>query len=265
MSFYDTHIHSKLSFDCQEEPENYVSDKIQRLTFTDHLDLENTIFNKRDDIPDFDTLFSWKKSFKEEYDIDLLMGIEVGYVPGQKERLNEILSSCNFDLILLSCHQNDDYDYMDEDIPDTPEESMSRYVDQLLEAVTMMPDCQIFTHFDYGFRRYDLDKNELEPYKEKLTRVFKKAIENELAFELNSKSIAKFHNTELYEWAIPTYQELGGTLFSLGSDAHRAEDHFLAFEQLVELLEKYEVDKVVQYENQELSFIKLEDVKEFLS
>ena len=264
MLFYDTHMHSKLSFDSKAEPTSYVKDKIERLTFTDHLDLDHTINDMRDEIPDFDTLFSWKADFKEKYQIDLLAGIEVGYVPGQKERLDEILNSHDFDIKLLSCHQNDVYDYMD-DLPDEkPEDMMTKYVDQLLKAVTMMPDTQILTHFDYGFRVHDVSLDELEPYKAKLTQVFEKAVENDLALELNSKSIVKHHNTDSYEWAIQTYQSLGGTLFSLGSDAHQADDHFLAFDQLIELLEKFDIEKVVQYKNQELSFVTLDEVKAFI-
>lgn len=261
MTFYDTHMHSHLSFDAEENPRAYFDSSTKRITFTDHLDLENTVFNKRDDIPDFETLIHWQQEFKEKDGIDLLLGVEVGYVPGQEARLNEILSSYPFDLKLLSCHQNDRYDYMDKDTGDAPEVMMANYVKQLYEAVSTMTDCQIMTHFDYGFRVHQVSVTDLKPYEEQLIQIFEKCIENNFAFELNGKSIAKYNTLDLYEWAVPLYIELGGTLFSLGSDAHNAAEHYLAFDQMVGLLEKHGVTEVAQYKEQELYLVSLEEVK----
>lgn len=258
-------MHSYLSFDSEEDPASYLSEKIEVLTFTEHLDLDNTIFDKRDDIPDFDEIVKWQSEFEKEHDIDLLLGVEVGYVPGQEERLRAIFSSYDFDVKLLSCHQNDRYDYMDEVTEDTPDEMMQNYVEQLYEAVSTMTDCQIMTHFDYGFRVHDVTPEVFEEYKESLKRVFRKAIENDLAFELNGKSIVKYGTLELYKWAVPAYIELGGELFSLGSDAHHAGEHFIGFEQMIKLLEAHGVSDVALYKNQNRYMVALKDVKQFLA
>lgn len=264
MTFYDTHMHSFLSFDSEANPEDYISKKTEILTFTEHLDLENTIFDKRDDIPDFDTIIEWQTAFKKENNIELLLGVEMGYVPGQEERLREILSKYPFDLILLSCHQNDRYDYMDEITGDTPEEMMEQYVDQLYHAVTTMTESQIFTHFDYGFRVHNVTKETFAPYKEPLKRVFEKVIEKGYAFELNGKSIHKYGTLDLYKWAVPVFIEMGGTIFSLGSDAHTSDEHFIAFNEMIELLEEHGIQEVAQYKNKERYMVSLEDVKNFL-
>lgn len=265
MTFYDTHMHSFLSFDSKAEPTSYISEKTEVLTFTEHLDLENTIFDKRDDIPDFAEIVKWQRKFQKEHDIELLLGVEVGYVPGQEEQLKDILSAYAFDVKLLSCHQNDQYDYMDEKTDDTPGEMMDKYVKQLFEAVSTMTECQIMTHFDYGFRVHNVSSRTFEAYKEPLKRVFEKAIENNFAFELNGKSIEKYDTLELYEWAVPTFLELGGHIFSLGSDAHDASEHFLAFDTMISLLEKHGVTEVAQYKKQEREMVSLKDVKRFLS
>lgn len=264
MKFYDTHMHSYLSFDSEEDPTSYLSENTEVLTFTEHLDLDNTIFDKRDDIPDFDEIVKWQSTFQKEHNIDLLLGVEVGYVPGQEERLHKILSSYDFDVKLLSCHQNDRYDYMDEVTEDTAEEMMSQYVKQLYQAVNTMTDCQIMTHFDYGFRVHKVTAEVFEPYKEPLKEVFKKAIENDFAFELNGKSIVKYGTMELYKWAIPTYLELGGTIFSLGSDAHNANEHFIGFQDMIVLLEQHAVTEVALFKKQERYMVPLKNVKSFL-
>jgi len=81
-----------------------------------------------------------------------------------------------------------------------------------------------------------------------------------MAFELNSKSIFNYHNYHLYDWAIPLYQSLGGEVFSLGSDAHKAEDHKLKFEQSINLLKKHNVKEVALFKNQNLERIDLDEI-----
>ncbi len=265
MNFYDTHMHSSLSFDCRETVENYVKQSKGCLAFTDHLELNNPINDFQDDIPDFDQLFEWKESLKNDHQIELMAGVEIGYFKERQKDIEAILEQYDFDLILLSCHHNGEYDYMDEPWRDCRENMVMNYVDDLLETVEEFPKGHILAHFDYGFRVHNMSTDLIEPYKDKLRQVFKLMVENELAFELNSKSIFKYKNRDLYEWAIPEYQKLGGSLFSLGSDAHQASDMFLDFKQLIILLERFKVNEIVQVKNKELELMPLEKVKADLS
>lgn len=259
MKFYDTHMHSHLSFDCFEDPEAYISEKTEFITFTEHLDLDNTANKRQDDIPNFDELLKWQKQFKEKFNVDLLLGVEIGFVPSHQERLEKIISTYDFDLKLLSVHQNEDYDYMDS-VDVQPEIMINKYLDQLLLALNLMKDCHIMTHFDYGFRIHQLMADQLAPYEDKLMAIFQKCADNGLAFELNSKSLYNYDNKDLYEWAIPRYQSVGGTLFSLGSDAHRVDEHFMRFDESIELLEKFGVSQVAQFNRGKLYFQDLEEL-----
>lgn len=265
MNFYDQHCHTHLSFDSEESIDNYLALGLEKLTFTEHLDLDNPVSGGDDDIPDFEQAVLWQQEMKEKNDVDLLLGVEVGYVPGQEDRLNEILSSYDFDIKLLSCHHNRIYDYMDTKETnakvESSEQMMDQYVDQLLEAVTHMTDVQIMTHFDYGFRVHDASLETIqERYTEKITEIFQQIIKHEIAFELNSKSIVKYKNLDLYKWAIPLYLSLGGKLFTLGSDAHLASDYMLAFNDLRKLLQQYGVDEVALYEKEQAKMVKLSEL-----
>jgi len=260
MKFYDQHMHSHLSFDSFEDPYNYISEDTENLVFTEHLDLENNANDGKDDIPDFDQLFKWKKEMAEETGVELLPAVEIGYVPHQKDRLVDLVNQYDFDIKLLSCHQNQDYDYMDE-VDEKTETMVNRYLNQLIEALKDMPDSQIMAHFDYGFRIHDISAADLGPYEDKLLKIFELCIENNMAFELNSKSLFRYGKYDLYEWAIPKYQELGGKLFSLGSDAHSAEEHKMNFTEATDLLKRFNVDQVVVYKNQSPHYIPLEEIK----
>lgn len=150
---------------------------------------------------------------------------------------------------------------MDTKADATPEEMIKSYLTQLNEALDHFSDAQIFCHFDYGFRIFDLSPKDFKHYEEQLIPLLKKVIKYGLAFELNSKSIFGYENRAMYEWIIPIYQELGGRLFSLGSDAHEAESHYLNFGELINLLDKFEVQSVAQFYKQELTNYPLSELK----
>ena len=88
-----------------------------------------------------------------------------------------------------------------------------------------------------------------------LIEIFKAAIEANLAVELNAKSFVKYNNQHLYEYAIPLYISLGGKLFTLGSDAHVAEDYELGFEEMGALLKKHGVTQLATFKKQEMTLV----------
>lgn len=265
MRFYDQHCHTQLSFDSEASPWDYAQLGLEVLTFTEHLDLDNPVSKGQDDIPNFDQTMTWQKTFNEDYGSQLLLGVEVGYAPGQTQRLQEILTAYDFDIQLLSCHHNLRYDYMDtaehSEHLDEPIEMMDQYVTQLLEAVQELPDVQILAHFDYGFRVHDVSTDWIiERYHQPLTEVFKRCIRQGIAFELNSKSIYKYDKLALYRWAIPLYRKLGGHLFSLGSDAHEVADYQMAFDQLKALLLEFDIQEVALFEAKKARLVSLDSL-----
>jgi histidinol-phosphatase (PHP family) len=260
MEFYDTHAHSLLSFDSEENPKNYLSKSTNVVALTEHLEMDYTYVEEDTLIPDFDQMFEWKQAWKKEEKC-LLMGVEIGYSHGNADRLKQAIKPYSLDLKLLSIHHNNDYDYMDARAKATPEEMLESFLTQSTEALEHFPDAQIFCHFDYGFRIYEMSEEQFEPYKERFIPIFKKMIKQGLAFELNSKSIFKYNNRALYEWAIPVYQNLGGNLFSIGSDAHQAEDQYMRFGELINLLDAFDIKTVAQFYKQKLSHYPIEELK----
>lgn len=262
MKFYDTHAHSFLSFDSEEDPRNYLSDKVSVVALTEHLEMDYAYVEGDELVPDFKQIVEWQKEWQEEgAGNELLLGVEIGYSPGNAQRLKRAIAPFDMDLKLLSAHHNNIYDYMDTRVDVSPEAMLDNYLNQLEEALDHFSDAQIFCHFDYGFRIFEMNEQQFEPYKNRLLPIFEKVIKYGLAFELNSKSIFGYEKRALYEWAIPAYQELGGTLFSIGSDAHKAEDYQKNFGQLIELLEKFDVEHVAQFHQQELSLYPLKELK----
>lgn len=260
MDFYDTHAHSLLSFDSEEEPNNYLTDLTQTVALTEHLEFDYKYVEGGQLIPQFEQIIDWQNVWKKEGN-QLLMGVEIGYSKGNANRLKQAIEPFEMDLLLLSSHHNNEYDFMDTKVAATPEEMMGSYLSQLEEAVDYFPDAQIFCHFDYGFRIFDLSPNEFNNYEEQLVAILQKVIQHNLAFELNSKSIFDYENRAMYEWLIPIYQSLGGTLFSIGSDAHKATDHYKKFGELIHILDQFGVKSVAQFHKQQLSNYPLTELK----
>lgn len=260
MNFYDTHAHSFLSFDSEEDPRNYLSKKTKVVALTEHLEFDYVYVEGGQSIPVFDQMLEWQKAWKEEGN-QLLMGVEIGYSKGNQQELKRAIAPYPMDIKLLSSHHNNEYDFMDTNADATPEEMLKSYLTQLSEALDHFSDAQIFCHFDYGFRIFDMAPKDFKKYEEHLVPILEKVIKHGLAFELNSKSIFEYENLAMYDWLIPIYQALGGTLFSIGSDAHEAGKHYLKFGELIPLLEKYNIQSVAQFYNQELTNYPLSELK----
>ena len=158
-----------------------------------------------------------------------------------------------YDLKLVSIHQNGRFDYMDDQVLTMDKFKVATmYFDQMLQVLKSFPDGHILTHFEYGLRRFDFSAQELEEHFEAtLRQIFELVIQRELAFEVNAKSFGRYQNAPLYEYAIPLYQSLGGKLFTLGSDAHVAQDYRLLFPEMSQLLRKFDVNQLVVFQGNE--------------
>ena len=77
---------------------------------------------------------------------------------------------------------------------------------------------------------------ELKNFEPQLRALFQKMIEYNLAFELNCKSMYLYNHEDIYIYALSLVKELGGTKYSVGSDAHTLEHFRLNFDQIKQIL-----------------------------
>ena len=110
-----------------------------------------------------------------------------------------------------------------------------------LEYAVGRVDADVLAHFDYGFRLSDVTVDELKAYENQLKRIFKKMIANDLAFELNSKSMYLYHHEGLYRYVLALVKDLGCRKYSIGSDGHKLEHFRLNFDKIQELLREFEI------------------------
>lgn len=258
MHYYDQHMHTHFSPDSSEKFERYLDQSDKTIITTEHLDFFSPHQKKDDVVPDFDDYSKEIEQLNEQYGNRILKGIEVGFTYPDRDKIQAYLKGKDYDLILLSIHHNGKHNFMmigNDDIPLT--ENLDEYYTLMLQGIQGFPNANVLAHFDYGLRGYEVTVDELKMAEDKLIEVFKAAVQNDLAFELNTSSMYKHGNAHLYEYAIDLYRSVGGTLFTVGSDAHRAEDYESHFSEAFDMLKRHGVEELVIFRQQEPTSVKV--------
>ena len=184
---------------------------------TEHYDLSNP-YTKQDDVPEYEAYSREIESLNRKYGNRIKRGIEIGYYQPRERDILDFLDGKDYDLKLLSVHHNGVNDYLDDEVADMDKASIiQEYLDKLEYAIGRV-DADVLAHFDYGFRLFDVTVDELKAYEEQLKRIFQKMIANDLAFELNAKSMYLYHHEDLYRYALGLVKNLGCRKYSIGSD-----------------------------------------------
>lgn len=182
----------------------------------------------------------------------ILIGIEMGFLPGRIEETRELMRRGRFDCIILSLHAYEGID------PVTEPENMytgrlsdtySKVIGAMARMAEIFPEADIIGHYDF-FSRYALQDDPKMLYShapEAFDRLFAVMIRNRQALEINTGTVEALHKRRGYtlEEAMPDekiirrYMELGGRLFTLGSDAHEETAVARYFEETAEWMRRH--------------------------
>lgn len=259
MHYYDQHMHTHFSPDSVETFEHYLERSAgKRLITTEHLDYFSAEQASDDVIPDFEAYSAEIERLNQLYGNRILKGIEVGFTHPDKERIQDFLKGKDYDLILMSIHHNGRYGFMQLGNDDVPlEEQLEEYYSLMLQGVREFKNANVLAHFDFGLRSYEVSVAELKTIEHKLVEIFETAVQQDIALELNTRSMYRYGNAHLYEYAIDLYRSVGGTLFTVNSDAHVVEDYELRFNDAFDMLREHGVEQLVVFENQQPTFVEI--------
>lgn len=255
MEYYDQHLHTFFSPDSTEEFENYLRLTDIYLVTTEHLDY----YANSQVVLDYDNYCKHIDQLNQRYNNRILKGIEVGYTRNDKQEILNYLSDKNFDIILLSIHQNGKHGFMTLNHDTKPIQiHLEEYFSLMLEGIQFAEFANVLAHFDFGLRGYDpVEVDHLRPFESILKDIFAVIIERQQALELNTRSMYRYHDVHLYEYVIDLYQSVGGELFTVSSDAHVASDYRLEFDKAFSMLRKRGVDQLVVYQKQKAIMVDL--------
>ena len=249
---FDQHVHSSFSFDSNENLENYinVSNNSDIIT-TEHLDFENLIINYKDSLIDYLKYIGQIKNLNKKYPNKFFLGIEIGYTPNSERRIEDFLKDKNFNLKLLSIHQNGIYDYMCVNKKLISLDALIKeYFEQMIQALESSIKFDVLAHFEYSLRMIDISVTEFDSLASVfLNKIIELIVKKEIAFEVNTKSMYKYKKENLYNYMIEKYIKKGGRLFTLGSDAHNIKEYAYKFDEAKNFLLSKNMKEIILFKD----------------
>lgn len=250
----DSHIHTRYCRHASGSMEEYVKAAIQKglreIIFLEHMEVGIDYFERvwlEGD--DFDSYFHEGRSLQKKYQdqLQIGLGVEVGYNPHHREELLEKLSRRSWDRVGLSyhfahvvglAHHLNLVSRKKENVVLYNEVGCAKLLDDyftnLIEAVDTLP-ADFLCHLDAGLRfqpGLQFSQKNQQQINTLLTRVKQK----NMALEINTSGYVirgePFPNRKIIKMAMDK-----GISFVAGSDAHKPEDVGRFFNQLPGLLE----------------------------
>ncbi|MFQ5965612.1 MAG: histidinol-phosphatase HisJ [Candidatus Scalinduaceae bacterium] len=260
----DYHMHTKLCGHASGEMEDYVKEAIRNgldeIGFSDHLPMndgkENNLTMTLEELPVYiSKVMHLRKSFPE---IQIKLGIEADYIPGNESYIKEILTRYPFDYVIGSVH------YIGKWAFDHPKELKGwdkKNVDlvykeyyELLRESARTSLFDIIGHCDLVKKFGHRPKNGLLKELNETAQVFK---EYKVALEINTSGLRKPVN-EIYPSLeiLKLYREHGIHIV-FGSDAHAPDDVGRDFDKAILLARQAGYKEFVTFDNRKSSAHKL--------
>jgi len=229
------------------------------IIFTDHQDINTPSGDKRFM---FDPAIQQQKidQMKEQYDIPILKGIEIGLQPHTIEDAAAFVNGYRFDTIIASVHFVDGIDPYHDHYYDIRDIKMAygRYLETIYYCITKFANFDVLGHYDY-ITRY-------APYRERviLYSRFKDILDQILTFlaregkalEINTNTYREKNGATPYldVNVLKRFKEVGGEIVTLGSDAHDSWRIGEKFVQYSEIIKDCGFRYIAHFQNREAQF-----------
>lgn len=245
----DCHLHTSFSSDSDALMDDMAEAAIEKgldiICFTDHMDLEFPDKYDMDFVFDPGEYMKQIKKTKSTYGgkLEILTGIEIGMKPAAsvKEEYSSLLSSYDWDFVIGSTHIVDDLDpyYGEYWEGRTQNASIRRYFECVYDNIRNCDDFDSLGHLDYIIRYAPskIDTFSYKDYADIIDCILKNIIQAGKALEINAAGYcAGLGAPNPCKEIISRYMELGGELFTIGSDAHQRQYIGYGYDKVYDLL-----------------------------
>ncbi len=257
----DHHVHTAFSTDAPKEAtmRAYIEQAkrlhLNTLMFTDHVDL-CTPKGIAESCPDYDQVKATLRTLRKTEDMTLLLGVEFGYHADALSRYQTILNQVAFDFVIMSVHSVQDLDLYHGELFETrsQEAAYEAYFNTVLELVQTTQNYDVVGHLDYIIRYGDFPTKDydFERFKPIIDQILTTIIKHNKGIELNTSGLRyglKHMHPKLD--VLKRYKALGGTIITLGSDAHHPKALQADFTEAVKLLKKAGFTHITTFKNRQ--------------
>lgn len=239
----DYHMHTSFSDDSQfvmeDEIKTAIARGLEEICFTEHIDHLEKIHQDAE-------LNAYQKEFirlKEKYknQIQMKFGAEFGMQRHTIDLFEKDFQSCDFDFVLLSCHQINDLEFWNQGYQKgkTQKEINEGYYQEILYCVEHYRNYCVLGHLDAIKRDDPYGEYEDEKVWELLTKILKKVIADGKGIEVNTSNF-RYGLSDLTpsRKILKLYYDLGGKILTFGSDSHKEEHVGYKIEEVKEEVKK---------------------------
>lgn len=244
----DYHMHTKYSPDSFVAMEDQVKQSIllgfDEIVMTDHHEAAAGAkeYKLQTDITDYIALFNHiKAKYKDQ--INLKLGAEIGYEARGQAIIEKFIESNPFEFIICSLHslEGEDFYFGNFFKGRTKKESYRAYFEGVKQCIQQFENFDVFGHMDFICRYGDYADKSLDylDYQEIIDEILTLLVDRSKGIELNTSGIRyKMGHMHPRFDIIKRYNELGGEIITIGSDAHTTKDVGAEYDKARELLKQ---------------------------
>lgn len=254
MKLYDMHTHTAFSHDSvcstEEMAEAQLAAGVSGFAVTEHCDCFS--FSKSDDGNAVLSSCLKAEQLEKKYGdtLRIFRGIEIGEGFLAPQNMRHALSLYDYDIVIGSVHYvhnpNGYSGYCaDTDFSVFSHEELMQFLDAYLDNIMFMlknTPCNTLAHLTYALRYINgkYGRNiDFRFFIDKTDSILHYIITHNIALEVNTSGIdAPYGDFFPDEWILRRYKSFGGTLLTLGSDAHTAERAAVGFHRACALLKQ---------------------------
>ena len=224
---FDFHIHSRLSFDSEESPENIIraaeSLGLREICFADHYDLSSErdgrhiLFSPEEYRANYGNLHSDK--------VKIRLGVEFGLTTWNQPELDGFVAEIAPDFVIGSVHSVGGIDPYCPEYWEIHAEPFEKYLLTTLDCVKAHDKFDVLGHLNY------VCKSPCSPhglpllysdYSDICDEIMKTLAQKGRGMEINTSGIDRVGVTLPSLDFLKRFRELGGEIVTIGSDAHDA-------------------------------------------
>ena len=231
MRHIDYHMHTRFSFDSEADPRDHVLKAIDmgldEICFTDHRDFDYPIDPFELDVePYFKELRALKEEFKDQ--IIIKIGLEIGLDTDHIDEINDFVNASPYDFVIGSIHviHHTEFYYGEYFKGKTKEEAHREFFEETLTCVQTFDCFNVLGHLDYIVRYGPYEDRTVDHarYKDLIEAILMTLIQKGKGIEVNTSGYATNGDCGFPSFdIIRRYKALGGTIITVGTDAHTSE------------------------------------------